>query len=731
MNKYILPPFLNLLFFLSFGFFVFIKGRRQKANRLFILVCAQGALLNIDIILMSVLPKYETALWISRFDHFLFVYVVPLYLHFFYAYLHVQARPWILKIAYLYSLLFMFVVPTPLYIPYLHSYFFGYFAHSGPLFWAFEAGAVSVIICSLYLIFQSIRMESNRVRKSKLKYVFFGFGLMGALNCLNIFPMMGYEMYPPGNFSFIPLMIFAFGLFRHDLFDMGVIVKKSLIYSLIGVLLIAIYALIVTAANRIFIGHCLTELNWFWLFFFLFVAFILGPLKAAVQLLVDRFFLKTKYDYQQTIRGVGKSIATCLSRGEIIDRVIDAVSSSMSAKSVRVFLKEPEGFRLKSHISGDENAMYKGAQGCELREENRLLQAIIKTPMPISAWQVGDKWPGEEGVEILSEMDRIQAELVIPIVFQNFIKGLLVLGEKKSEDPYSIEDIDLLTTLADQCALAIENADAYSTIRELNSGLEQRIAKRTEELERALKEKDEAQEQLIRGESLSAVGQLVAGVAHELNNPMGSVTSLIQSIIEDADREGIAAIASQEALDDLKFSLKELQRANSIVASLLGVSRQSQTYTEPVNMNVIVEDALRVLHNQYRHLGVDIKLNLEQALPEIRGNYANMGQVAINIIQNAIQAIPKNGGLIIISTLFDSSAGCVIFQCEDNGPGITREIQQDIFKPFFTTKGVGKGTGLGLYISYEIVRRHNGSIQVMGRDGGGAIFIVRIPAKQE
>jgi signal transduction histidine kinase len=141
----------------------------------------------------------------------------------------------------------------------------------------------------------------------------------------------------------------------------------------------------------------------------------------------------------------------------------------------------------------------------------------------------------------------------------------------------------------------------------------------------------------------------------------------------------------------------------------------------------VSKDALRVLFNQYKRTGIQVVEAYDGALPMIQGNFANLGQVCLNILTNAIQAVSKDSGQIRVRTTHDKGSGRVVFECADNGPGISADLMKDIFKPFFTTKEVGKGTGLGLYLSHEIVRRHGGEIQVSSPSEGGSIFRVSLP----
>lgn len=245
----------------------------------------------------------------------------------------------------------------------------------------------------------------------------------------------------------------------------------------------------------------------------------------------------------------------------------------------------------------------------------------------------------------------------------------------------------------------------------------------------ALEEKDRTQQQLIRTESLAAIGQLVAGIAHELNNPLASTSSLIQNDIQLINEQEKKSAVDDEILKDLQFSLKELKRAEIIVKSVLGLSRQSQTYVEDVNINAVLEDALRVLYNQYKYSEVNIVKDYEENLPTVNGNFANLGQVFINVIKNAFQALPAGKGTITLRTRYNKENHSVTIQCSDTGPGIPTDIINDIFKPFFSTKEVGGGTGLGLYISHEIIKKHEGLISVSSKQGKGATFTIDLPCK--
>ncbi len=244
---------------------------------------------------------------------------------------------------------------------------------------------------------------------------------------------------------------------------------------------------------------------------------------------------------------------------------------------------------------------------------------------------------------------------------------------------------------------------------------------------KALLEKERTQEQLIQSESLAAIGQLAAGIAHELNNPLASASSLIQTDLELIQEQAEMREIDKSLLEDLTYARKELNKTKSIVKSILDLSRQTQTYQEEVNMNAVIDDALQVLYNQYKSLGVEIEKKYDPNLPAISGNFSNLGQVLINIIKNAIQALPDGRGKITLSTSHRQKTKTVVVECRDTGIGIPPEMMKDIYKPFFTSKEVGKGTGLGLYVSYEIIKKHKGEIRIDSREGTGTTVTILLP----
>lgn len=620
----------------------------------------------------------------------------------------------------------MCFTPTPFYIASMQKHYFGYFARGGALYPFFGLAGLLVTLYVLIQIYQAIRLETSSSHKNRLRYLFAGFGIMGLMNGLNFFTISGYSLYPPGNLSFIPLTLFAVGLFKHDLLDMGILIKKSLIYSILTAFLTCLYALLIIVANAVFEDARFSDSIYFPVFFFALIAFVFGPLKSIIQDFVDRIFYKGKYDYQKTIKHVSRMIVSVLDYDAIAKLLTDTVVGTMRVEYCSVYLSDTSKRHFVNFSAYAKPVNF--GQPVKWRRESALVEFMKTHHQPIIKRKIAKLVPTADNKDVLSDLEHLNAEIALPLLFKEQLYGFIILGEKRSGHLFTQEDMDLLETLSSQSALALENARSYKIIEDLNKDLEIKVERRTRALKEALSEKERTQEQLIRSESLAAIGQLVAGVAHELNNPLTTVTSLVQATIEDIEQLNSEYSLDADMIDDLKFADKELDRARSIVSSLLGLSRQTQTYSEAVDINLVVKDALRILYNQYKHCELNIVEAYAKDLPDIKGNFANLGQVALNIIQNAIQAVIDMKGTIFLSTHFDMNKRQVVLLCKDTGLGIPEDIREDIFKPFFTTKEVGKGTGLGLYICHEIIIKHGGTLRHHKNDGPGTIFEVRLPA---
>jgi len=242
------------------------------------------------------------------------------------------------------------------------------------------------------------------------------------------------------------------------------------------------------------------------------------------------------------------------------------------------------------------------------------------------------------------------------------------------------------------------------------------------DLREQLRMKDELQKtqlQLLQAEKMSSLGKLAAGVAHQLNNPLGGITLFAKLIQEEYDLE-------EKAKEDLNRILKDAQRCRDTVKELLEFTRQTHHLMRPHDINEAISRTLFLLENQVLFQNIDIAKDLDASLPPVRADIQQLNHLFMNIILNAAQAMEGKGKLTVKSSLLpDRDRICI--EISDTGIGIPEEILPRIFEQFFTTKEEGKGTGLGLSLAYRIVENHGGNIMAKSKQGQGTSFFIEIP----
>jgi len=320
--------------------------------------------------------------------------------------------------------------------------------------------------------------------------------------------------------------------------------------------------------------------------------------------------------------------------------------------------------------------------------------------------------------------------VVVPLRLENSLEGILALGPKRSGAPYGSRDLGLLRTVGNQAAIALRNAASYAAVRELSATLEQRVGERTRDLARTHQALLETRDQLARADKLASLGRLVAGIAHEINNPVALINASVDLIHQSA-----MGLSQTLEGDKVQQNLSRLMqnadicrdgaaRAARIVRELTAFSRTSQGRRDAVDVHAALERSLQLLHGEYRDR---IRIVRDYGhVPSPRCDAGQIDQVLMNLLTNAIQAIEGPGEIRVCTR---EQAGDVFIEVTDSGCGIPPAIEGRIFEPFFTTKIAGKGTGLGLAIAHSLISRHGGDIRVQSAPGIGSTFTVRLPAE--
>ena len=317
----------------------------------------------------------------------------------------------------------------------------------------------------------------------------------------------------------------------------------------------------------------------------------------------------------------------------------------------------------------------------------------------------------------------VHVYMVVPMIASGELIGALSFGGAMGQ--FQSEQVSIAQEVAAQLAIAITQARLHERVRQHAAKLEQAVHDRTLELqqhkERLEDEVKERTGQLLQTEKLAAMGNLLAGVAHELNNPMSVI--LGQAGLLHA-RTGEAW--ARERAEKIEVAA---QRCARIVKNFLSLARQRSVEYQACGLNRIVTEAVELVGYPLRLDDVTVRLSLDPDLPELWADPHQLGQVIVNLITNAHQAMRETTGarILTITSGLDASPGSVFAEIADSGPGVPRALREKIFEPFFTTKPPGEGTGLGLHLCRTTMQDHQGSLRVVDRPGHGAVFRVELP----
>jgi two-component system, NtrC family, sensor kinase len=569
-----------------------------------------------------------------------------------------------------------------------------------------KTGYISLVIffiaCAAYglvrLLLGYLRAEG--LRKNQIKYLLFGsmIGYFGGLdNFLYLYDITIYPLFPYGTYA-IPLYVSstAYAIVQYRLLDINVVIKKSLIYaSLIILLIVPCYSLVILGQQVTF-GTVSYSFSFSTLVLFILVGFFFPKLRFRTEEALDRAFFNKRADYRDTLLRSSRDMVSIIDIKALSQSLVQTVGKSLEIEKVSLLLRNESQpcYTLEASIGLNID----GSEPIVLPSQGPLVQLLEHRREPIVKEELEWLPVGPGTPQTIESMSKLGAEISLPIVSKQKLIGILNLGHKEDRTLYSNEDLELLSTLANQAAIAIENARLYENLKQ-------------------------SQDTLRRADRLSSLGLLTAGLAHEIRNPLVAIrtfTQLLPERYDDAEfREGFQGLA-----------LKEVDRICGLINDLLSFARPSKPNVAPENVNDVVENIARILEAQAKEKGMAISREFHDNLPKVWIDREQMKQVFMNLLLNAIQAM-REGGSISIATRAvqrngaEPSGEFVQVEIRDSGVGIPEENLQHIFDPFFTSKD--EGSGLGLAVSHQIVQEHGGFVTVESAVGKGTAFFVHVP----
>ena len=315
----------------------------------------------------------------------------------------------------------------------------------------------------------------------------------------------------------------------------------------------------------------------------------------------------------------------------------------------------------------------------------------------------------------------MKSGVVIPLAHGEKVIGTLNLGSRK-KSAYHPEDGEIFKEVASQIAIALEKAELYRRLKDYSDNLEIRVAERTEALRENLRELKAAQEKLIQSEKLAATSKLIAGVAHEIKNPLNSMSfsaANLEKIMEDARDLPSAHRIGSESISILK---SDIERLKNLVNRFMSFARPVRPRLEETEINGLLKEVVANLQGQLRQKKIKLKVSYGKDIPLLKLEKDELHRAFLNLLLNSLEAVSVGGEISVSTSRGEEGIGIRI---KDNGAGIPPEARDKIFDIFFTTRD--KGSGLGLSQVYRAVESHKGKITFNSKVGQGTEFQIRIP----
>ena len=509
-------------------------------------------------------------------------------------------------------------------------------------------------------------------------------------------PVAGFVLYVMGvsfplNLVTLPMALFplavGYAIVKHDLFEVDAIIRRTLAWAILTGLIAALYLGGVGTLELLFSGRVGRAAQ---LFFLLAIVAVFNPLRNRVQAAVDFLFARDRYDYRRTVGEASQALATLLDSESVVARILRTITNTIHVDFGAVWLRQDGGYQLQA-VAAPGNAPVPPAR---LAGESTIVKELESNPQHILSGEEA----GEQDKRLAAELGRLGATLIVPMTFERTLTGFLALGEKESGRFYSREDLGLLRTLANQGAVALENARSYRALVTANEDLRS------------------TQSRLIEAERFAAIGELSAAVAHGIRNPLAGIKAAAQF----ANLELPTGHPLHENITDI---ISESDKLEARIRTLLDFAKPFEPRRAPCRVDRIADDALASLRSQMAAQDIEVTTAFDPTLPDAHVDYAQIEQVLLVLLSNAMEAMNNGGRISVTGQLVHAST--VRLEVADTGPGVPAEQLPRIFKLFFTTKS--SGTGLGLAFAKKIVEQHGGTIAVQSEVGQGTRFTIDLP----
>ncbi|WP_434300417.1 ATP-binding protein [Corallococcus exiguus] len=565
---------------------------------------------------------------------------------------------------------------------------------------ALGAWVLGTLFTSVSLLVHRVRTTESRIEQFRLAYLAIGAGAAVLFNGLDFlsrndipFPTLGPV------FATLYLFFLAQTLLRLRLMDLHELLGKIASQTVLAVILASVFTVLtawVDENTSLFVFNTVVAA--------FVILILLDPLRTKVEEMVVRIFFRERFALLGTLSTLRVRMASVIEISELARVVLDALHETgrVTHASVYLMAEDRPGYRLLDSrgplpVALLDTAAARGVLFAVASGQKAVLLENIERRISVMRVQA------VEGKRFRDELKRLndtraallqmKAGISVPLMGNDRVIGFLNLWDERVPEAYASDEIALILEVSERMATVLENSKLYEKIRERDR--------------------------------LAALGEMAAGLAHEIRNPLGAIKGAAQCL----DPRKLTG----EDGEFLDVIVEEVNRLNGVVTAFLDYSRPLKQNFGPTDLNEVVTRTMRLIQNDMPPTA-ELAVELDLRLPRSEGDAEQLKQVLINLVQNAVQALGSQPGRITVRTekperfgdLRSAGGEFVEVRVSDDGPGIPADQQTHIFVPFFTTKQ--KGTGLGLAICQRIVKNHGGSISVQSKMGEGTTFIIRLPA---
>jgi signal transduction histidine kinase len=560
----------------------------------------------------------------------------------------------------------------------------------GPVYPLFGAYLVISLTGSLVLLSRKLRLLTG-VERLQVQFVLLGIGVAAAGGSITnlIFPLVfrtsRLNVYGP-IFGLVMVAFIAHAIVRYRLLNIRLVVRRSVTEVGASLTAGAVFLLLAWTMSWAFALEPRALPLAVTLILVLLVAQAFQPLRNGVQAVLDYYFFRTPYDYSAALREIGRAMGDLADLKMLFAYTCRALANTLHAERVSLYVQDAGGpdYRLESSW-GVERPVLPGT----IEEISGVVRALRSAHMGAVSTADLRRDSDVRTVE-LEEIASLGAEWLLPVLVHGQFGGFYLVGPKLSGDPYFTEDIDLISAVASQVGIAIR--------LHVQIGL--------------------AEAEKRRAERLVSFGALARGLAHEIKNPLVAIRTFAELLPERANDEEFRESFA-------KIVLQEIGRIDQLVARLRGLAAPPTPRFSEVNLPQLLRETLALLRGEIERAKVRVSVSEERSIPAIFGDAAQVKQLLLNILINALEAVDR-GGLIAVRLVNVKSSRVIRIEVSDNGPGVSEELLPKIFEAFVTTKA--EGSGLGLAICRAIADAHNAVIRAENNDSGpGMRVIVEFP----